>query len=230
MSKTFLAIGGHVGDMELTAGLILATESLKGNKIVTIALTGGERGNPKGMSVEEYRLQKEKEASEFARMLKGDAIVFEYPDGELPVNDEVKFRIANLIRKYKPSAIFTHWKNSMHKDHRNTYLNVIDAAFYAGIDMGDKVEGERHYAPIYYCENWEDRDGFVPYIYIDGTEGYDLWCKAIQKHWFIMNSPSFKYYDYYTHLSFVRGALNKTKNAAAFAVEDYQKFIRNKEI
>ena len=169
MSKTFLAIGGHVGDMELTAGLILATESLKGNKIVTIALTGGERGNPKGMSVEEYRLQKEKEASEFAHMLKGEAIVFEYADGELPVNDEIKFRIANLIRKYKPSAIFTHWKNSMHKDHRNTYLNVIDAAFYAGIDMGDKVKGERHYAPIYLCENWEDRDGFVPYIYIDGT-------------------------------------------------------------
>jgi len=230
MSKTFLAIGGHVGDMELTAGLVLATESLKGNKIVTVALTGGERGNPKGMTVSEYRVQKEKEAKEFALMLNGEAIVFEYADGELPVNDEVKFRIAALIRKYKPSVIFTHWKNSIHKDHANTYLNVIDASFYAGIDMGDKVEGERHYAPVYLCENWEDRVGFEPYIYVDGTAGYELWCKAMQKQWFIMNSTSFKYYDYYTHLSFVRGALNRTTNAEAFAVEDYQKFVRIKEL
>ncbi len=39
-----MAIGGHIGDMELTAGGVLATASLKGDKIITVALTGGERG------------------------------------------------------------------------------------------------------------------------------------------------------------------------------------------
>lgn len=38
-----------------------------------------------------------------------------------------------------------------------------------------------------------------------------------------MNRPSFKYFDYYTHLSYVRGALAKCEHAEAFAVESYQK-------
>ena len=226
MSKTIMAIGGHIGDMELTAGCVLAHQALKGDKIITVALTAGERGNPKGMSVAEYRVQKVKEAVEFATMLNGEAIVFEYPDGELPDNEEVRFKVAQLIRKYRPQVIFTHWEKSMHKDHANTHKIVVDAQFFAGIDVGDKLEGERHFAPVYFAENWEDREDFDPYIFINCSDGYDLWCQAIQKHWFIMNSTSFRYYDYYTHLTYVRGALSKFKHAQAFNVKGYQKFTK----
>lgn len=222
--KTFMSIGGHVGDAELTAGCVLASESLKGNKVVTLALTGGERGNPKHLSVEEYRKQKIKEANKFAEMLNGEAIVLDYQDGELPDTMEVRFQVAELIRKHKPNMIFTHWKNSMHIDHIKTHHIVKDAAFYAALDMGDKVKGERHFAPVYFSENWEDMEDFEPYVYIKcSKEGYELWKKAMQEHWFIMNSPSFKYYDYYTHLAYVRGALARTTYAEAFAVEHYQK-------
>lgn len=228
MAKTYMAIGGHIGDMELTCGCVLADQAVKGNKIVTVALTAGERGNPQGVTSQDYRVQKVKEAEEFASMLNGESVVFDYPDGELPDDECVRFQVAELIRKYKPCAIFTHWKNSMHKDHSNTYKIVVDAAFLAGVYDGDKIEGEKHYSPVYLCENWEDREGFDPYLIVDCSEGYDLWCKAIQKHWFIMNSPSFKYYDYYTHLTYVRGALGKCKHAQCFNVEGYQKFQRIK--
>jgi hypothetical protein len=40
---TILAVGGHIGDMELTAGMALAKHSLEGAHIVTLALTAGER-------------------------------------------------------------------------------------------------------------------------------------------------------------------------------------------
>ena len=43
--KVIMAIGGHVGDAELTCGGVLATASLRGSRIVTVAMTGGERGN-----------------------------------------------------------------------------------------------------------------------------------------------------------------------------------------
>ena len=36
--KTIMAIGAHVGDMELTCGAYLATEYLKGNKIIARAI------------------------------------------------------------------------------------------------------------------------------------------------------------------------------------------------
>ena len=60
--RTLLCIGAHVGDMELTCGGLIATEALKGNRAVLVALTAGEKGNPPGRSVEEYREQKVEEA------------------------------------------------------------------------------------------------------------------------------------------------------------------------
>ena len=226
MAKTFMAIGGHVGDMELTAGCVLAHQAVHQNKIITVALTAGERGNPKNMSQEDYRVQKVKEAQEFAEMLNGEAIVLDYRDGELPDNEEVRWQVAALIRKYRPDVIFTHWEKSMHKDHITTNKIVVDASFWAGIDVGDKLAVTPCWAPVYFCENWEDREDFDPYIIVDCSDGYDLWCKAIQKHWFIMNSPSFRYYDYYTHLTYVRGALGKYQHAQCFNVKGYQKFTK----
>ena len=74
--KVIMAIGGHVGDAELTCGGVLATASLRGSRIVTVAMTGGERGNPPDMTVADYRRQKEKESHTFAKMLVGEAVVF----------------------------------------------------------------------------------------------------------------------------------------------------------
>lgn len=224
--RKILAIGAHVGDMELTAGGLLATNALNGGTNLLLALTAGERGNPPHLTHDEYRKQKVKEAETFAEMVNGKAIVFEYKDGELPNNEEVRLKIAQVIRDFAPDVIVTHWKSTMHKDHNNTHLMVPDAQFYAGIDVGDKLKGKRHYAPIYFCENWEDADEFVPYVYVDITPGFELWQKAMQTHWFIMNSKSFPYYDYYSALARVRGCLNRTQYAEGFAVYDRQKTVK----
>lgn len=216
---TIMAIGGHIGDMELTAGAVLAKHSLLGDRVITVALTAGEKGNPKEITTVEYKKQKIEEAKKFARMLNGEAIVLEYGDGELPDNEEVRYQVCDLIRKYKPTILITHWKNSIHKDHRNTYKIVKDAQFYAGIS-GFKREEPAHYAGgPYYAENWEDPEGFTPYIYIDTTEGHELWKKAVSTHWFVTNSNSFKYLEYYEHLSVVRGAEIRRPHAQAFAVD-----------
>ena len=45
--KTILAIGGHAGDMELTAGPLLALQRAKGDRVVLLHLTVGEKGNRK---------------------------------------------------------------------------------------------------------------------------------------------------------------------------------------
>src|SRR5690606_14697681 len=109
---TILAIGAHVGDVELASGGVLASHSLKGDKIYTLALTAGERGVPAGMDVVEYRKQKVEEAHTFAHMLSGEAFVFDYEDGEIPNTEQIRFEICDIIRKVKPNIIITHWKNS----------------------------------------------------------------------------------------------------------------------
>ena len=63
--KTILAIGAHVGDMELTAGALLASCAVSGGRAVTLALTAGEKGAPAGADVLEYRKNKVAEAERF---------------------------------------------------------------------------------------------------------------------------------------------------------------------
>jgi|SRR5690554_2154604 len=224
--KVIMAIGGHVGDMELTCGGTLATMSLEGHKIITVALTGGEKGNPPHLSVKDYRKQKEQEAHNFAQMLGGVSVVLPYNDGELLVNDKVKFEVASLIRKYKPDVLITHWKNSMHKDHEATHYIVKDAQFYAGI-KGFENEYPPHYASgPYYAENWEDPVDFKPYVYVHVSEaGFKLWQQAIDTHWFAINSKSFQYKRYYEALMVVRGCEARTQYAESFNVEELTKKV-----
>ncbi len=219
MQKTIMAIGGHVGDMELTSGGVLASMSLEGHKIIIVALTAGEKGNPPHQAVKEYRIQKEKEAKTFADMLNGISIVLPYKDGELQINDQMKFEVCDLIRKYKPDILITHWKNSMHKDHEATHYIVKDAQFYACLPGFERTGNPHFAAGPFFAENWEDQENFDPYIFVKvSDEGFKLWQKAIQTHWFAVNSKSFKYKDYYEGLMAVRGKEARETYAQAFDV------------
>ncbi len=226
MPKTILAIGGHIGDAELTAGGIMAANAVDGGQNFTLALTAGERGNPPHLTVEAYRQQKISEANAFAQMVNGRAYVLDYADGQLPNNEQVRYQVANIIRQVRPDVIITHWRSTMHKDHNNTHLIVPDAQFLASVVECDEIQGKRHYAPVYFAENWEDDPDFEPYIYVDITRGFELWCQALHTQWFVMNSKDFAYYDYYTSLARMRGCLNKTKYAQAFGVFDRQKKLK----
>lgn len=228
---TILAIGAHVGDVELASGGVLASHSLKGDKIYTLALTAGERGVPAGMDVVEYRKQKVEEAHTFAHMLGGEAFVFDYEDGEIPNTEQIRFEICDIIRKVKPNIIITHWKNSMHKDHALTHHLVNDARFFASMPT-IKRELPNHFAArLYYSENWEDAVDYVPYLYVDFDQAaFDLWIDALSKHWFVTNSKSFKYMDYYKALAVVRGCEARKQYAEAFMVPEETMKLRQSSL
>ena len=182
MSKTILAVGAHIGDMELTCGALLAANAVHGGRSVTLALTAGEKGAPAGADVAEYRKSKIAEAEAFAAELGGEAIVLGYPDGLLPDNDEARFAVCDVIRRVKPDILITHHAHSMHKDHAACHRIVTDAWFYAAIE-GFERDLPRHFARhLYYAENWEDAEGFQPYVYLDVSDGFALWEKAIEHH------------------------------------------------
>jgi LmbE family N-acetylglucosaminyl deacetylase len=216
---TILAIGGHVGDMELTAGGVLSTHALKGDHIVTLALTAGEKGAPDGRELSDYRAQKVSEAETFAQMLEGSSIVFDYPDGELPDDDDARYKVCDIIREVRPNVIITHFKNSMHKDHAATHRIVNDARFYACNPFFVRKAPAFFASRLYYAENWEDAVDFKPYIYTEITaEGFELWQKAVATHWFVTGSKSFPYLEYYTHLSRIRGIEARKGYAECFAI------------
>ena len=131
VSVDVLAIGAHMGD-EVAWGMALAAHRRLGYRIGLLHLTPGKKGH-KTLSPDEYAAQKRTEAAECADSLGAEIWTLEYRDGQLPVNEEVKFGICDVIREAKPRLLITHWRGSMHKDHTAAADNLPDAIFYAAI-------------------------------------------------------------------------------------------------
>jgi len=220
MSKVdILSIGAHAGDAEIASGIALAHEVNAGKKVAMLHLTLGEKGNPK-MSPADFADLKRREAKAAADVLGAQLYILPYSDGTLPVNDEVKLQIADVIRDCKPSTIITHHSHSMHKDHVNCHLNVPDAIFYAAI-AGFASDKEPHFArTLYFAENWEDKEDFLPEVILEVTEGdITLWREAATQYSLFRGEVvAFPYVEYYEKLARVRGIENYAGYAVAFGL------------
>ena len=218
--SVLMLVGAHVGDMELTCGGLVASEALRGNRSVIVAMTAGEKGNPPGMPVQAYREQKVREAAAFAGAFGGTSVVLDSEDGMLEEDDRSLWPLVDLIRIHRPDAIVTHWKNSVHKDHRATSRIVEHARYYAG-NAGFERHYPAHACPdLFYAENLEDLDGFSPFLYVDITAGYEDWIRELKKIEFVTKSTDHRYLDYYEALATIRGCDSGYHKAEAFMVRD----------
>ena len=226
MIQTIMAVGAHTGDAQLTCGMLLAKHALAGNRIITVDLTAGERGTPKGLTPEEFRPQNIAGAGAFASLLGGESIVLDIPDGELEDSREIELRLARIMREKQVNTVLYHWRNSMHKDHIQASKITENAIFFASLPTFSMDLPPAPITRSLYAENWEDAEGFVPYVYFDVTEAFPLWKEAVRKLWLTEHSRDFKYLQYYEALSRMRGALIKAEHATAFSVPEYSMRIR----
>jgi len=211
--KHLVVVGAHCGDAEIQAGAIAHKYAKAGWKVTFLHLTAGEKGNPPHISVEDYTKQKIEESKKVAKILGGESITLDYKDAELTFNDEIITHIATLMRKLKPTVVITHWVNSIHPDHALCPRLVEAAQLKAGLP-GFNLNGlSPHYFPFYHSENWEDMEGYEPDIFVDVSEEFDTYLESLSNYWFIMNSTSFRYYDYYKALGTVRGCVGRVKYA-----------------
>ncbi len=230
-NRILLAVGAHAGDVELTSGALLAKHVQLGDRAVILHLTLGEGGNPT-MSPSEYAEQKRREAEEAARIL-GVGVVFgPYLDGELPDDEEVRRYVANVIREVRPTHVITHARASIHKDHERTHRIVTDAVLLAALPAVElEHPAHRGVRGIYFAENWEDHEGFDPYVYVDVSEAAELWRDAVRAYEFIRGGiSSFPYLQYYDALQSLRGAEARVSRAVAFDVDELGKRRTLKEL
>jgi len=131
-----------------------------------------------------------------------------------------------VIRRVQPDYVITHWKSSFHKDHANTYAIVKDAVLMTELEAV-KTEHPPFRGLMYYAENWEDDEGYKPYLFVNASRGCEHWTKAIRAYQMVRGSVSpFYYFDYYTALIHMRGAQIGTACAETLDVEDGQKRLR----
>lgn len=217
--RTILAIGAHAGDMELTAGAVLIRQHELGDSIVFLHLTLGEGGNPK-ISPALYGEQKRREAQAAGAMLDARVIFGPYKDGELPNTEEARRYVAEVIREVKPTLVITHWKNSIHRDHANTHAIVEDAVLLASLEGVRLASPPHRGVRLWYAENWEDAEGFSPYLYVDVSDQMDKWRRMVSSYEFVRGGiSSFAYLDYYGALATLRGAEARRGRAEAFDID-----------
>lgn len=222
---TIMAVGGHIGDMDLAAGPLLAQAVLDGGRAVLVALTPGERGHSR-LGIDEYRAQKIAEGEAFADGIGAEFTVYDdISDGFLEPTDVVAGRLAALIREVRPDVLIAHWKHSIHRDHENASIIAERARFLAGLP-GWQPEGgryERHgVGRLVYAENWEDAHGFVANAYVPvADQAFRRWHEAISGQAFARGETyGFRYIDYYTAQLTMRGCLARTDRAVALSSGD----------
>jgi len=228
--KTIMAVGAHTGDAQLTCGMLLAKHALRGDRVVVVDLTAGERGAPPGMTVADFRAENVAGAKAFADELGGESIVFDVPDGELYPSMEIELQLAQIMREKQVNNVLYHFKNSLHKDHVAAHTITKNAIFFASLQTFEHPLPPAPVSRAIMAENWEDAEGFAPYFYFDVTEAFPMWKKAVLNLWLAENSKSFKYLRYYEALSICRGAQIKVDHATAFATFEYAKRVRVEEL
>jgi LmbE family N-acetylglucosaminyl deacetylase len=209
-----MAIAAHPGDAFFAMGAPVAVATHLGGQGSLLSLSLGEKGSP-NIPAEQYGASQREAAQKAAALLDAKALFLQYPDGEIPANDEAKLAVCDLIRQYKPLTIVTHWKGSWHKDHRACSDIVEDAIFYAGLPGLVRKEPAYEVRKLVFADNWEDATGFIADTYLDITSVFDRWLNACSAFPMWRGETGFRYNDYYSSLTVARGCLSNFKRAVA---------------
>lgn len=204
--KNLMVVGGHIGDVENTGGLVAAKYAKAGHNVTLVHMTGGEKGNP-AMNHREYRKQRVVEADAFSEIIGAqECIVLDHPDGELHVNLDTIHQMCDLIRLKKPDIVLTHWRGSFHRDHRNTYEIVMEGGFLAALPGIERELPAHLMRGMYFCENWEDMEDYHPDLWVDVSDSFDTWVAACEKSQLLRGEISYAYLQHYKGLAAMRGA------------------------
>jgi len=175
--ETVLVIVAHNDDHIIGAGATLAKYAKEGKKIRTIIFSYGELSHPH-IKPEVIKERRYKESIESDKILGGSGVAYlglrEGKFLEQYKKRGIKEKLAYLIKKEKPSKIFTLGPSDVHPDH-NAVWKAID----------ELIREKRIACDVYAFEVWtavkvKKRD--VPKLVVDVSDIYHIKGKALKAH------------------------------------------------
>ncbi|MCC7289947.1 PIG-L family deacetylase [bacterium] len=144
-AKTVICVFAHPDDTELYAGGTIARLIQAGIKVVSVKMTLGNKGSRDEL-IPEDQLRHLRKDEDLASMKvlgvsENNSIYLDLGDGSVEYTVDNISKLARIFRKYQPDVLVTHnpedkiirfeqginWVN--HRDHQNTGLLAIDAAY-----------------------------------------------------------------------------------------------------
>ncbi len=159
--ENILIFCAHSDDAEIGCGGTILKLRKEGNKILHIVFSYGERSHPH-LKEKVIAKAREKETSVIDKILKRKTIFLGLKESRFTENlKETKKKIIGIIKKYKPSKIYTLSSLDSHPDHRavnNIIMEVINEIKYKG--------------EVYAFEVWNVINEDRPIVYEDITDTF----------------------------------------------------------
>ncbi|WP_171015039.1 PIG-L deacetylase family protein [Culicoidibacter larvae] len=214
--KRVVSIGAHALDAELMGGPYLIKAAASGAKCSFVHMTRGERGN-KEKSPEVYGKQLETEMAAVAAVMGADAFWIGYPAGNLPSPEQIVLDWMEYLRQEQVTTVITHWRGSLHPRHILCHDTVTEAVV--------RLRREGMAIDLYYGENCEDLNGFIPQLYIQFDDAVlETWLAGLREYELFRGGVlTVPYYDYYTTMAKMRSIeLGILPYAKAFMVSPHE--------
>jgi LmbE family N-acetylglucosaminyl deacetylase len=223
-SKTVLGIYPHPDDAEILCSGTLYLLKKAGWSVHIATVAKGDKGTFDYSREEISRIRKS-EGTKAAETIGGTYHCLEFEDIYVMYNRDTINKATSLIRKIKPTIVFTASPSDYMLDHEITSQIAQTACFAAGI-LNMEVPDEPYlFTPyLFYCDPLEGKDKFgkpvVPSIYVDITNEIlikkkALSCHTSQEYW-LLNHQQSEYISSMLRVAEKRGEEVNTKYAEGF--------------
>jgi LmbE family N-acetylglucosaminyl deacetylase len=225
MRKSILGIFAHPDDAEFLCAGTLSLLKKAGWSIHIATLAPGDKGTAEHTREEISRIRKA-EASKAAELLDGKYYCLEFEDVYIFYDRETINKTTALIRRIRPTIVFTTSPGDYMIDHEMVSVIVQTACFSTGIKNMEVIEEPFEPVPyLYYSDPIEGKDKLgnpiQPSVYVDVTDEMKmkekmLACHNSQRNWLKVHHQMDEYLLSMKRFSEKRGKEINTKYAEGF--------------
>lgn len=143
--QRLLILGAHPDDAEYHAGGLAARYRRAGHVVRMVSVSDGSAGHHR---YERARLAeiRRQEAAAAGAVIGAEYFTWDFRDGEVVADLNLRGRIIREIRQFKPDLVLTHRPNDYHPDHRAVGQAVQDACYLVTVPLVEPT------APILPCD------------------------------------------------------------------------------
>jgi len=123
-----LIIAAHPDDAEFQAGGLATIYRQLGRPVRMLSVTDGAAGHHERNASDLIALRR-KEAANAGKVIGASYEILDFPDGRLQATLEVRDRVMQEIREFRPDLVLTHRTCDYHPDHRAVGQAVQDASY-----------------------------------------------------------------------------------------------------
>ena len=164
-----LAVGAHFDDVELGCGGTLGLHVRRGDRVTIYVATHSGYSAPDGRVIRSREVARD-EGERGAEILGAELLCGDWETNKLIYGDPLVCSVLEIVEQYGIDAIYTHWTEDAHQDHR--------ALAQASITAGKHVPR----ILMYQSNLYDGGEAFTGNFYVDIGETVDQKNAAIAAH------------------------------------------------